>query len=150
MTIISRTNEQEQLHGKSKTTKGCTTVLKKNDPTHPHSLKSGQIDEREGGRGGRERERERCRLYLLVYCPWLSLLLLLCCPSLSFFLFCTARRALVYTRDSRLINISLLLSLLRRRSEPSENRQGWGGGRQKEEREQQSVGINSKRRRRRN
>ena len=58
-----------------------------------------------------ERESERCRFYLLVYCPWISLLLLLYCPSLPFFvfvLFCTARRALVYTRGSRLISISLL------------------------------------------
>ena len=40
--------------------------------------------EREGGREG---ERERCRLNLLVYCPWVSLLLLLYCPSLFFFPF---------------------------------------------------------------
>ena len=39
----------------------------------------------------------------------LLLLLLLCCPS---HFFCTARRALVYTRGSRLISISLLLLLL--------------------------------------
>ena len=48
-------------------------------------------------------------MYLLVYCPWVSLILLLYCSSLSFSLsFCTARRALVYTRGSRLISISLL------------------------------------------
>ena len=42
-----------------------------------------------GGEGERknERESERCRSYLLVYCPWMSLLLLLYCPSFfpSFF-----------------------------------------------------------------
>ena len=27
----------------------------------------------------RDRERKRCSLYLLVYCPWMSLLLLLWC-----------------------------------------------------------------------
>ena len=53
--------------------------------------------------------RERCRLYLLACCPWMSLLLLLYCPSLFFSsFFCTARRALVYTRGLRLISISLL------------------------------------------
>ena len=59
-----------------------------------------------------ETERERCRLYLLEYCPWMSLLLLLYCPSLFFLIFFTARRTLVYTRGSHLISISLLLSLL--------------------------------------
>ena len=72
--------------------------------------------EREGGgRREREREWERCGLYLLVYCQWMSLLLLLYCPSLfsfSFFFFCTAHRALIYTRGSPLINISLFLLLL--------------------------------------
>ena len=42
---------------------------------------------------------------------WMSLLLLFYCPSLFllffFFFLCTARRALVYTRGSRLISISL-------------------------------------------
>ena len=41
----------------------------------------------------------------------MSLLLLLYCPSLfffSFFFVCTARRAVVYTRGSRLLSISLL------------------------------------------
>ena len=36
---------------------------------------------RESGGG----ERERGRLYLLVNCPWMSLLLLLYCPSFFFF-----------------------------------------------------------------
>ena len=53
-----------------------------------------------------------CRLNLLVYCLWMSLLLLLYCPSLFLIFFCTARRALVHTRGSRLISISLLLLLL--------------------------------------
>ena len=35
------------------------------------------------GEGGRE--RERCRLYLLVYCPWMSLILLLYYPNLFLF-----------------------------------------------------------------
>ena len=50
-----------------------------------------------------ERDRDRCRLYLLGYCPWMSLLLLLYCPSLFFFsfFFCTARRALVYILEVR-------------------------------------------------
>ena len=41
----------------------------------------------------------------------MSLLLLLYCPSFFLFLFGTAHQALVYTRGSRLISISLLLLL---------------------------------------
>ena len=46
----------------------------------------------------------------------MSLLLLLYCPSLflpfCFLFFCTARRTLVYTRGSRLINISLFIIII--------------------------------------
>ena len=69
--------------------------------------------ERERG-GGRERERMRdvgCICWCCTVHGW-AFYCCVYCPSLfsSFFLlfFCTARRALVYTRGSRLICISLL------------------------------------------
>ena len=57
------------------------------------------VREREGGGRERERESERCRLYLLVSCPWMSLLLLLYCPSLFFFF--VQRAELWYTLEVR-------------------------------------------------
>ena len=50
----------------------------------------------------------------MVYCLWISLLLLLYCPSLSssssyfFFFFLVQRAELRYIRGSRLISVSLL------------------------------------------
>ena len=49
-------------------------------------------------------------MYLLMYCPWMSLLLLLYCPSLLLFFF---RRARVYTRGSRVISISFFFFFLK-------------------------------------
>ena len=53
----------------------------------------------------REREWERCRLYLLVYCPWMSLLLLLYCPTV-FLLFHSVQRAeLRYISEIRTLRV---------------------------------------------
>ena len=69
-----------------------------------------------GGKVERERERggkgERVRdVGCICWCTVHGWACYCCCTVLAFssFFFCTARRSLVYTRGSRLINISLLL-----------------------------------------